>query len=195
VDSEYEDNSFQEKFEKKTVKTLHIGAIKNAALSKTEKNNKKKYASSTERFFGEVFAHELLSPAGRFSVIAVYAVLCVASIWGVMNVEVDFKVEYFIKEGTYAYNYLTTQAKYFETGGRTTIYVENDLLDYSSKETQLQLTVFNDRMQRCFGCSESWFAKNGLDSWFDKFKKWVDSGDCFMVPEGLPFDAKDYVKP
>lgn len=34
-----------------------------------------------------------------------------------------------------------------------------------------------------------------MDSWFDEFKKWVDNGDCFMVPEGLPFDAKDYVKP
>jgi hypothetical protein len=56
-----------------------------------------------------VFAVEILSPVGRISVLATYIVLAIIAIWGIMSVEVDFKVEYFIKEGTYAGNYLKTQ--------------------------------------------------------------------------------------
>lgn len=73
---------------------------------KVEKIIAKSYASSTERFLGETFAPELLSPNGRFSVISVYFVLCVSAIYGLMNLEIDFKIEYFIDEDTYAAAFL-----------------------------------------------------------------------------------------
>lgn len=67
----------------------------------------KKYASATERFLGETFGPELLSLHGRISILVLYFVLCMASIYGVMKVEIDFKIEYFIDEDTYAYQYIT----------------------------------------------------------------------------------------
>ena len=48
---------------------------------------------------------------------------------------------------------------------------------------------FNDKLQRCIGCNETWFKKNTLNSWYDRLYTWVERGDCFLEDEGLkPFE-------
>jgi len=86
---------------------------------------------------GEVFAPELISQQGRIGVISTYIVLCVAAIYGVMNVKIDFKVNFFISDDTYAGQYLNAVEMYFNEGFQATFYVENDELDFTSKEVQI----------------------------------------------------------
>ena len=44
---------------------------------------------------------------------------------------------------------------------------------------------FNDKLQRCIDCDESWFKKNTLNMWYDRLLYWVQQGECFLEDDGL----------
>ena len=47
---------------------------------------------------------------------------------------------------------------------------------------------FEDRLQRCYLCKDSWFKKNTLISWYKDFNSWVSSGECTAHRAGIePF--------
>lgn len=94
------------------------------------------YASKTEEFLAEKFAPEVLSFYGRMSIIFTYLLICVVAIWGAMNVEVDFKLDFFISEGDYLKQYFDLNDEFFQAGFIVTLYVENEDIDYSAVETQ-----------------------------------------------------------
>ena len=101
--------------------------------------SKEEYASSVEKFIATVYAPELTSTQGRLSVLTIWAMLLICAIYGCLQVEINFKFEYFIPEGTVTDKYFTLDRKYFQTGSSVTLYIENDdpPIDYSLPEIQL----------------------------------------------------------
>jgi hypothetical protein len=58
----------------------------------------------------------------------------------------DFSIEYFLPEDTYTYDYFQFDLKYFQTGFETKIVIDNEDVDYSEMEVQLQLLDFFDKL-------------------------------------------------
>lgn len=77
-----------------------------------------------------------MKPVGRIGLLVIYVILIAGSIYGCLQVEIDFKVTYFIGKSAPVYDYFQLNDKYFATGSYTTIYVDNPDLDYSSTEVQ-----------------------------------------------------------
>ena len=65
-----------------------------------------------------------------------YAVLIGGAIYGCTQVNIDFKVSYFIGETADVYDYFQLNDKYFSSGTLTTTYVENNDYDLSLTESQ-----------------------------------------------------------
>ena len=118
------------------------------------KANKPELESScTERFLANKFAPCLLSRCGRLCTIIVYAGLIYGAFYGWSKVTIDFKFEYMIDEDADIYSFIQKSDEYFEIGYTPITYVENAYIDITSERTQLRLLEFNDRLQRCDGCS------------------------------------------
>ena len=98
--------------------------------------SQEEYASSVEKFIATVYAPELTSNSGRYSVLTIWLMLIICAIYGCMNVTINFKFEYFIPEGTVTDAYFKLDREYFNSGNSVTIYVENDEppIDYSKAE-------------------------------------------------------------
>ena len=98
----------------------------------------------------------ILSGPGRVAVSVVYAILIGFSIYGCMQVRIDFKVTYFIGETASVYEYFQLNDKYFNSGTKTTTYVDNSSLDYTSLATQQQMLTYNEKLIECPDCTEKW---------------------------------------
>ena len=70
-------------------------------------------ASQTESFLKTVLAPELLSANGKIAILFMYAILVITAVYGAMKVTVDFRVDYFINEGSLIYNYFQLNNEYF----------------------------------------------------------------------------------
>lgn len=88
--------------------------------------------------------------------LVVYVIMIVGSVYGCLQVEIDFKVSYFIGESSDVYEYFQLNNKYFNSGTITTTYVQNAQIDYSSTETQRAMLSFNKNYEECTGCDEQW---------------------------------------
>ena len=91
-------------------------------------------ASKTEKFIEKYMAPKLLTTTGRIIMLVIYAILIGGSVYGCINVEINFEINYFIGEESDVWDWFQLNAKYFNTGTITTTYVDNGSLDYSSKE-------------------------------------------------------------
>jgi predicted RND superfamily exporter protein len=72
----------------------------------TDVEPEREYTSSTEKFLDKYFVKELMSKEGRITVMAIYFVLTIFSLYGASKLEVDFSIEYFVDDGSYIKNYL-----------------------------------------------------------------------------------------
>jgi len=86
-------------------------------------------------FLREKVAKELFTPTGKIVVIFIYIVGTIAAIYGCSQVEVDFKITYFIKEGANSYNFITKNEEYFASGFSPVIYIDNPEIDFTSVES------------------------------------------------------------
>ena len=68
--------------------------------------------------------------------LAVWLIYFGISIYGVTNVEIDFKITYFISPEAYINEWMMRSDKYFNRGQTVNLYVDNANLDYTSKENQ-----------------------------------------------------------
>ena len=93
------------------------------------------HTSFTEMFLDKYFGKEIMSKEGRAVILFVYAVMIVFGIYGASQLEVDFKIEYFVDKESAVWGYLDANTEYFNNGESFTIYVENPDLNYASKET------------------------------------------------------------
>ena len=135
-------------------------------------------SSKLERYLKKKVSKELFSRQGKTSVLFIWTVGTLIAIYGCTQVEVDFKMEFFIKPGSYVYEALKYNKQYFEAGFAPNFYVTNPELDFTTKESQLKLIEFNELLGRCYACSENWFKANTLGSWYSDFNRWVQSGEC-----------------
>ena len=80
-------------------------------------------------------------------------------------------------------------AIHFEDGYRFDMYHKLDTLDVTSEEVQIQILDFQDKMARCYLCSENWLQKEfEWRVWYKDLHKFVSDGDCLVLPGGLtPF--------
>ena len=47
---------------------------------------------------------------------------------------------------------------------------------------------FEDALERCIDCEQSWFVRDTLDFWYPYFRNWINEKNCAIVPDGLdPF--------
>jgi Niemann-Pick C1 protein len=53
----------------------------------------------------EKVAPEILSQEGRIAILSVYLIMAVCSVYGCLNLGIDFKVTYFISEEAYVFNW------------------------------------------------------------------------------------------
>ena len=65
-----------------------------------------------------------------------------------------------------------------------------DTLDVASQEVQLNILDFEDKLKRCYLCSENWFNKeHEWKMWYKDVNKFVRDGKCLARPQGLsPFE-------
>ena len=63
-------------------------------------------------------------------------ILIAVASYGVTQVEIDFKVTYFIGETAFVYDWYQLNDKYFSQGTKTTTYVDNPKLDLTLESTQ-----------------------------------------------------------
>lgn len=143
----------------------------------------REFSSGTEKFLALYYSPELLSRNGKLSVIVIWTVITGFAFYGISQLETDFDVEDFIDKGSYIYNYLEAAEKYFESGRGFEVYVDNAEIDYSSKETQLQMLEFDDKLHRCAGCRESWVTPNTLKFWYHEYHRWVGRRECEVLEE------------
>jgi len=111
--------------------------------------------------------------------------LGIVSVYASLYVKIDFSFIDLIPPDSMAFDFIRIDREYIKSGFTTTVYVENAEVDYATAEAQLQFQDFNDKLQRCHGCDESWFKKNSLNSWYDRLLTWYRRGDCFLDDNGL----------
>ena len=63
-------------------------------------------SSRVEKFLKEKVSRELFTNQGKVSVLLIWSVGTLIALYGCTQVEVDFKIDFFIKEGAYVYDAL-----------------------------------------------------------------------------------------
>lgn len=122
-------------------KMVAFGSLKddeatNAKAAEMNKNvDPSLQASKTEMCLEKYMAPYVLSNAGRIIFLVIYVVLIAGAAYGCSQVEIDFKVTYFIGETAPVYEYYQLNDKYFGSGSKTTTYVDNPDLDLTTEET------------------------------------------------------------
>ena len=152
-------------------------------------------ASKTEKFIEKYMAPNLLTTPGRITMLVIYAILIGGSIYGVINVEINFEFNYFIGEESDVYDWFEQNDKYFNTGSLTTTYVDNPNVDYSSREVQEKMILFNKNLMECTICEEKWNIPITLEMWYHDFNKWTRDGNCPGVPADTQATAETYIIP
>lgn len=113
---------------------------------KSEADRASLQASKTEKFIEKYMAPTLLTTPGRIVMLVIYAIIIAGSVYGCINVEINFEFNYFIGEESDVYEWFQQNDKYFNTGSITTTYVDNSSVDYSSQETQEKMIAFNKNL-------------------------------------------------
>ena len=152
-------------------------------------------ASKTEKFIEKYLAPKLLTTPGRIILLVIYAILVGGSIYGCMNVEINFEVNYFIGETADVYEWFQKNAHYFSSGSITTTYVDNPDLDYTSQAVQEQMIAFNKHLKDCDICEEKWNIDTTLEMWYHDLSKWTRNGNCPGVPQDTQATAENYIIP
>ena len=98
-------------------------------------NSNLEVSTKLERYLKEKVSKELFSRQGKTSVLFIWTVGTFIAAYGCTQVEVDFKIDFFIKPGAYVYNALTYNREYFASGFAPNFYVTNPELDFTSRDS------------------------------------------------------------
>ena len=82
----------------------------------------------------------------------IYSLLLVIACYGCVKVKTDFNMTFFIDEDAYVYEFFSLKDEYFNAGFRTTFYINDPDIDYSSPEIQRQIIEFEDSLKRSREC-------------------------------------------
>lgn len=83
-------------------------------------------SSRLEKYLKTKVAKELFSRQGKATVLFVWTVGTLIAIYGCTQVEIDFKIDFFIKPTGNVYNALAYNRKYFADGFSPTFFVTNN---------------------------------------------------------------------
>jgi len=108
-------------------------------LGEKTDHDKLEVSGGIETFLRDKLAREMFTRQGKAVIISVYTIATLLCIYGVTQVEVDFKVTFFIKPGANVYNFLTNNEAYFASGFSPVFYVNNTDVDFTSEENQFRL--------------------------------------------------------
>lgn len=89
-----------------------LGEITGDSDSENEQPEKE-HTSFTEMFLDRYFGKEIMSREGRFVILFIYAVMIIFGVYGAMQLEVDFKIEYFVDAESPVRGYLDANVEYF----------------------------------------------------------------------------------
>ena len=110
-----------------------------AKLEEKSDHDKLEVSGGIETFLRDKLAREMFTRQGKAVIMSVYTIATLLCIYGITQVEVDFKVTYFIKPGAYVYNFLTKNEEYFASGFSPVFYVNNTDVDFTTRENQFRL--------------------------------------------------------
>lgn len=131
-------------------------------------------------------APELLSPVGKASVVFIFVLWTIIATYGCLNVDIEFSNSFYFTDDSFPlYRYNEAMDKHFPKDGEiVTFYTDliDDDYDFLSEKSQIKMIEFDDVMTRCTGCSKTWMMPGSLQSWNKELYKWIDGGNCKMVP-------------
>ena len=113
---------------------------------------KEQYTNATHKFLHEKYSKALTSKFGIITVLAVWLIYFGVSLYGVTNVDIDFKITYFINPNAYINQWMKRSDKYFQQGETVKVYVDNADLDYASIDTQQKVNNLNKHIMACTDC-------------------------------------------
>ena len=117
---------------------------------------KEEYASCIEEFIAKYLAVEVLSNQGRVFIFLLWAVLIAFSLIGAVQMEMNFSMEFFLIPDQPVTEFMMLNNKYYAEGFDFKIYHKLDAVDMSSEETQNKILDLQDKLKRCYQCSENW---------------------------------------
>lgn len=94
--------------------------------------------SFTEKFLYQKYSKYLLSNGGRLAAILLFLGYTGANVYGLMNVEILFKVEWMIPPGAYVKNFIDLQDEHFSQLGSPAVIVTTDP-EYEKESVQLEM--------------------------------------------------------
>ena len=77
---------------------------------------KDEYASYIEEIIAEQIAPETMTSQGRIVILLIWALALVCSVSGILKLEMDFSMEYFIPRDSILKDYLDKDIEHFGTG-------------------------------------------------------------------------------
>ena len=110
-------------------------------------------ASRTERVLERFIAPEVISKTGRCSILFIYVMAIILSVYGVTKIKSLFSMELFVTPEFVQYDFIQTKNEYMSHGWTPVTYVEVKENDFYSAGPQLQQLIFDDSLQRCETCS------------------------------------------
>jgi len=81
------------------------------------------------------FGRKVLSPQGRMASLTVWVALTAVGIAGAVSIKKDFKLEWFIPDDTYPYEFLSWNTEFFKQGEPFSVYTKQ--FDYFAREDDL----------------------------------------------------------
>jgi len=133
------------------------------------------YINGTQKFLHQKLSKATTSTWGTIIILLIWILYLGVSIYGCMNLEIDFKTTYFISETSAIRTYVDKSDEYFKAGDIISFYVENNELEISSEENQNKLVDFMDKLESCDRCSQNWIKEKSLSSWFSGFQAFAKS--------------------
>lgn len=139
--------------------------------SESDEIPEEKYANGTQKFLHQKLSAWTTSKAGIIVILIIWLIYFGVSIYGAVNVSIDFKQTYFIGEGGYVRGFINRQEEYFTSGERVTVYTESTDIDMTSYEMQTNLNTLIDKIKKCDGCSQQFTIPESFNSWYVQLKE------------------------
>lgn len=101
------------------------------------------YTGATHRFLHQTYSKHLTSKYGIIAVLTVWLIYFGISIYGMTQVEIDFKITYFISPEAYINEWMKRSESYFKRGETVNLYVDNAQIDFATMESQHKIMSLN----------------------------------------------------
>lgn len=154
-----------------------------------QKDKPDAFSGYLEEVIATQFAPEITTQEGKISVLTLWALALAGALYGGINIELNFSMEYFIPNGSVLKGFVDLDIEHFQTGYSIGLFTRADQIDITSVETQLQMLEWFEKLKRNYLCEEQWFNNQYFwRFWYERYNLWVRDGGCSHLGGGLsPF--------